>query len=201
MVLFICTANRCRSIICEYLFRHHLKQGLFHPFDKALRVGSAGVLAKSFWDFIQDFVEKRDHTISKDTFYDHPPYKGTICCLAARGWSAGSYRSRPLTKELAGEARLLVTLEESQKNRILALFPEVAGRTLTFRELVGERDLNTANIYEDTLHIPQYDPGDPHFFNYEQPRIEACYEAIEGGLKAGAQRVANLLEKGMKIYE
>lgn len=201
MVLFICTANRCRSIICEYLFRNYLQQGLFHPFDGTLKVESAGIIAKSFWDFIQDFVKKRNHELSKDTFYHHPPYKGTIDCLAARGWSVGSYRSRPLTKKLAGEARLLVTLEDSQKETILESFSKAVGRTLTFREFVGESNLDTAGIYEDTLHIPQYDPADPHFFDYKQSRIETCYEAIERGLKTGAQRVVNLLEKGMKINE
>ena len=201
MVLFICTANRCRSIICEYLFRHYLQQGLLKPVNRTLKVESAGIIAESFWGFIQYFVKKRNHEISKDTFYHHPPYQGTIDCLAARGWGVNSYRSRPLTKRLVEEARLLVTLEESQKSTVLALFPEAAGRTLTFREFVGESDTNIADIYEDTLHIPQYDPEDPHFFNYNRSRIEACYQAIERGLKAGAQRIVNLLEKGVKINE
>ncbi len=201
MVLFICTANRCRSIICEYLFRYYLQQGLFSPVDRAIKVESAGIIADNFWDFIQDFVKERNHEISKDTFYYHPPYQGTIDCLSARGWSIGSYRSRLLNKRLVKEARLLVTLEDSQKSTVLTLFPEAASRTLTFREFVGESNADIADIYEDTLHIPQYDPEDPHFFNYERSRIEACYQAIERGLKAGAQRIANLLEKEVTVNE
>lgn len=191
MVIFVCTANRCRSVIAEYLFSHYLQQGLAAILDAAPKVSSAGILTEDFWEFLQTFT-KGNCNVSRDSFYNLPPNKETLNCLLARGWDVSRYRSRPLTERLVSEARLIVTMEANQKDAVMVAFPGSAGRTLTFREFVGESE---TVIYEDTLFRPQFDPLDPHCVYYTRSYVDANYQAIDKGLKAGVRQIAGLLGK------
>lgn len=192
MVIFVCTANRCRSIVSEYLFRHYLQEGLYLPWDTKLNVSSAGILTDDYWEFLQTFTVNCYYNLNKYAFYNVPPYKQTINCLAGRDWDVSAYRSRPLTEKLVSEARLLVTMEENQKNAILESFPNAAERTLTFREFVGEGE---EVIYEDTLFRPQFEPADPHCVYYTRSYVDANYLAIDKGLRNGARQIAEILKR------
>lgn len=111
-ILFICTANQCRSPMAEVIGRRALTQRYPHS---AWQVGSAGVRA-----------------------VDGYPATGHSATLAGRsGLDLSRHSSRDLTPALAAEADLLVTMTGAHKADILRRFPAAAGRVFTLGELTG----------------------------------------------------------------
>ena len=90
-VLFVCTANICRSAYAEVMARHLLGD------DGSVRVSSAGVHG----------------------FVDHPVEDEMAAQLAARGADGGAFRSRRLTMRMVDEADLVLTAELSHRSFIL----------------------------------------------------------------------------------
>jgi protein-tyrosine-phosphatase len=90
-VLFVCTANICRSAYAEVMARHLLRD------DPSVRVSSAGVHG----------------------FVDHPVEEEMAAQLAGRGVDAGQFRSRRLTMRMVDEADLVLTAELSHRSFIL----------------------------------------------------------------------------------
>lgn len=111
-ILFICTANQCRSPMAEVIGRRALTQRYPHS---AWLVGSAGVRA-----------------------VDGYPATGHSATLAGRrGLDLSRHSSRELTPELAAESDLLVTMTGAHKEDILCRFPGAAGRVFTLAEMAG----------------------------------------------------------------
>ncbi len=112
-ILFICTANQCRSPMAEVIGRDKLTRS--YP-DAHWQVGSAGVRAVDG--------------------YPATPHSATVA--GRHGFDLSRHSSRALTPALVAATDLLVTMEAAHKQAILRAYPASAGRVFTLAELVGE---------------------------------------------------------------
>jgi sulfate adenylyltransferase len=107
-VLFVCTANICRSPFMELYLRDRL------PDDSPVRLGSAGTHG----------------------FAAHPMDDTMGAELVRRGIDTAGFRSRPLTHRHLDEADLVVTAERSHRAFILDEHPAVFRKVFTLGQLV-----------------------------------------------------------------
>jgi protein-tyrosine-phosphatase len=130
-VLFICTANICRSPMAQGLLRARVSEG---GESHDWRIESAGVWALP----------------------EQPAALFTRQVLQERGIGLGNFRSRPISRELLAEFNLVLTMERGHKEALRAAFPEFAGRIFMMRELIGDtREIadpvgNPIEDYRDT---------------------------------------------------
>lgn len=107
LVLFVCTGNVCRSPIAEYLLRDKVMKSEL-PFS----VASAGTL-KNFKSGISLF-------------------SGQL--LLGEGIDTTMHASQPVTEKLLSESWLVLTMEESHKENILARYPDFGFKIFTLSE-------------------------------------------------------------------
>lgn len=117
-VLFVCTANQCRSPMAETIFRELLrKKGMLGEWS----IASAGVGA----------LEPRPATLF------------TQSALRERGIEIGAHWSRPVTKELLQGYNLVLTMEREQQAALQSTFPEMADRVCMLASMVdGDFDID-----------------------------------------------------------
>ena len=106
-IVFVCSANACRSPMAEGFARRLLSENGV----SSLRVDSAGL----------------------DAFEGTPPTQETIEIMKARGVDITSHRSKPFNPRL-GKNDMVLTMTKSQKERILAEHPALAGRVFMLDE-------------------------------------------------------------------
>jgi protein-tyrosine phosphatase len=112
-VLFVCTANLCRSPMAAEIFRHRLRERA-----ATVTIASAGLLEP-----------------------DLPAVEGVQRALAGRGLDAGDHRSRRLDAELVRGADLILGLERQHVREVVVLDPATWSRAFTLKEIVrrGEK--------------------------------------------------------------
>ena len=108
-VLFICQGNTCRSPMAEALFNH------LQP-DACYMAGSAGLGAVE-----GQAASPQAVAVMKELY----------------GIDLSGHRSRPVDLELLKTARLILTMEERQKQQLLLLAPELADRIQKLTEAAG----------------------------------------------------------------
>jgi protein-tyrosine phosphatase len=108
-VLFVCTANRCRSPMAEALLRREL--------------AARGI----------DDVEV---TSSGRLQADHPASEGAVRVMAARGIDLAAHRSGSTTKARVERADLVIGMAREHVREVVAAAPTAFPRTFTLRELV-----------------------------------------------------------------
>lgn len=109
-ILFVCTANQCRSPMASALFREILaKRGIGADW----RVESAGTWA----------VEGA------------PASEGSLAVMAARGIDLSGHRARGVTGELLASFDLVLTMERNHKEALKAEFAEAVGRIYMLSEM------------------------------------------------------------------
>ncbi len=110
-VLFVCTANICRS---------PLAMGLFHaqvmPAACDWQVASAGVFAAP----------------------GYPAAQNTLVLLKQKGIDLSGHRSVQITLEMMQSYNLILTMERGQKEGIQIAFPDHAQKVYLMSEMVGE---------------------------------------------------------------
>ena len=111
-VLFVCTANRCRSPIAMTFLREKVKS-LASQDD--WRVESAGAWA--------------DEGL--------PVLEGAQVVMEERGFDLTTHRSRPLTGELLRSFQLILTMESGHKEALQIEFPDIARRVYLLSEMAG----------------------------------------------------------------
>ncbi|MFM8320004.1 MAG: low molecular weight protein arginine phosphatase [Chloroflexota bacterium] len=111
-VLFVCSANICRSPMAMGLLRASVREEL-----SDWRIDSAGVWATN--GFTAAF-----HTAQ---------------VLNTRGIDINAHRSQVITPALMAHYQLVLTMERNQKEALRAAFPRYAGRVHLLSELIGER--------------------------------------------------------------
>jgi protein-tyrosine-phosphatase len=112
-VLFVCTANQCRSPMAEAICRAVVGAGL--PGEQ-WRIGSAGVWAQDAW----------------------PATPMAVRTLEALGVAWGGHRSRMVTADLLAKHRLVLVMEAAHRDAIYADYPDMAERVWLLTELAGE---------------------------------------------------------------
>lgn len=133
-VLFICTANICRSPMARGLFESLLVE---KDLSENWRVESAGTWAMS----------------------GEPAAIGSRTAMEARGIDISKHRSKGINAELLGSADLVLTMERGQKEALRAEFPDYVGRIFLLSEMAGKvEDIDdpyggTLSEYEDTAEV------------------------------------------------
>ncbi len=115
-ILFVCTANQCRSPIAEALFVRRLQH-----LANQLRVGQALPI----------------HCSSAGTLAEngHPPIPAAIKVMRDIGLDITSHRSRPISRALLEASDLIVVMSKHQKEAIRAEFRNVASHVVLLSEL------------------------------------------------------------------
>jgi len=112
-VLFVCTANVCRSPMASALFRRILED----KHEKAdWRVESAGTWAVD----------------------DIPASLGSQQVMKERGIDISEHRSRRVDQEILTLFDLILTMESGHKEALRVEFPEFADRIFMLSEMVGQ---------------------------------------------------------------
>jgi protein-tyrosine-phosphatase len=113
-VLFVCTANICRSPMAVALFRSVLTENGIDP--DSWRIESAGTWAPKGQSAAPEMVD----------------------ILTARGLKIARHRSRVVTKEMLEYFRLILTMETGHKEALLAEFRSLKGRVYLLSEMAAE---------------------------------------------------------------
>lgn len=114
-VLFVCTANICRSPMAVGLFRRMIEND-----PDCWRVESAGVNGRAGF----------------------PAAEYTLLVLQQRGIGLSDHRSRPITRSIASDFQLILTMEKNHKEAIQAAFPDLSARVKFLAEIVNDnRDI------------------------------------------------------------
>jgi len=158
-VLFVCTANICRSPFME-LVADHLAGG-------ALEVSSAGTHG----------------------YVGQPMNPEMAGLLAARGVPAGAaerFVSRPLTPGLVAGADVVLTAEEAHRRHVVEEQPEAAAKVFTLGQLAAAVDPTTSATGTDLVRSFGSRPGRAHRsldvadpFRRGAEAAEACARQVE----------------------
>ncbi len=108
-VLFVCTANQCRSPMAELLFQQALQH---HERTPAWDVSSAGTFAPD---------GRPMHPLARSVLED-------------RGIVVNGFKSRQLTPEIIADSDLILTAERTHRAEVVAVIPEALHRTFTLRQ-------------------------------------------------------------------
>ncbi len=113
-VLFVCTANMCRSPMAEALFGKLISE---RGETAEWRIESAGVGA----------IEGQLAT------------GNTQLVAAERGMDLSEHRSKPATRATLEPFPLVLVMDEGHRRRLREAAPELAGRVYLLSEMVGQR--------------------------------------------------------------
>ncbi len=138
-ILFVCTANICRSPMACALFKRRLET---EPDKESWRVESAGT-----WAMDGEDAAPKSQAV-----------------LLEKGINLDGHKSRTVTREVLRTFDLILTMEQGQKEALQVEFPEISRRVFLFSEMAGYRyDIadpiggslsdfrNTANELEDLI--------------------------------------------------
>ena len=122
-IIFVCYANLCRSPLAEGIFKQLLEN---NEKSDSIIVNSAGIHA----------------------YEGSPPHSKSIQVAKERGIDISGYGGVQLTKEMAKEADLILTLDESVKHHILSYYTNDSKKVVTMKECGGEiNDLDVDDPY------------------------------------------------------
>lgn len=127
-ILFVCSANACRSPMAEGIARRLLREGGI----KSITVESAGL----------------------DAIDGAPAAEEAIEVMKARGVDISSHRSKPFSPHLRRKDMVL-TMTKSQKERILARHPHLAGRVFMLEEYAKNRPVDIPDPYRGGMSYEQ----------------------------------------------
>ena len=111
-VLFVCTANRCRSPMAEALLK-----------DKVQRLGQAG--------------EWRIGSAGTWTEPGQPALPLTQAVLSQRGLNVENHRSRPVDTGLMQSANLILVMTDNHREGLCVEFPNAARKVMLLSRLAG----------------------------------------------------------------
>ncbi len=110
-VLFVCSANICRSPLAMALLLARVG-----PAAGQWRIESAGVWGPP----------------------GYPAAVNAVIILKRRGIDLSEHRSRPVDRTLVAGFNLILTMERGQKEALRAAFPEIADRVYLLSEMIDE---------------------------------------------------------------
>lgn len=149
-ILFVCLGNICRSPLAEGLFREMLRrEGL----EGRVEVASAG---------------------TSDYHVGEPPHPGVRRLARQYGFSLDGKRARQITSQELRSYDLIVAMDRSNLEEILALEPEARERARLLMDFAPTR--------EKDVHDPYY-TGD----------FERTYRQVEAGCRGLLQHIKSRL--------
>jgi protein-tyrosine-phosphatase len=113
-IIFVCTANRCRSPLAEALLQRAFNR-LGSSWEK-WRVESAGTWA----------------------IPGLPPMPGTLFAAKEMGLNLEAHRSRPVSGDLLEEFDLILVMEPNHKEALQTEFPDLARRIFLLSEMTSK---------------------------------------------------------------
>lgn len=113
-VLFVCSANQCRSPMAMALLRDMVIRQSKNPDD--WRIESAGVWA------MPNLIAT----------------SGAMICMTAINLSLEDHRSQPVTESLLEKFKLVLCMSEEHKRTLQRNFPEHASKIYLISEMTGE---------------------------------------------------------------
>lgn len=131
-VLFVCSANMCRSPVAEALFKHLIELGKVNSDWEA---ASAGVWA----------------------FDGNRAAEGVVKAMQRHGIDISTHRAQSLSNELVKRSDLILTMEANHKEALQAAFPRYRDKIYLLTEMVGlSHDIRdpiggSAADYDDTV--------------------------------------------------
>jgi len=117
-VLFVCTANICRSPMAAGIFKVIL--------DERVTAGEWIVESAGTWGLDGE-----------------PPAAGSQAVLRSKGIEFSDHRSRSINEEIIQSFDLILTMENGQKEALRMEFPEFSDRIYLLSEMVNlKQDIN-----------------------------------------------------------
>jgi protein-tyrosine-phosphatase len=110
-VLFVCTANICRSPMAMGLLQVMLSSG-----SDQWHIEPAGVRALA----------------------GYPAAANSLAVVKQRGGDISQHSSRVITRELMAEYKVILVMERGHKEALQAAFPRYAGKVFLLSELIGQ---------------------------------------------------------------
>jgi len=111
-ILFVCTANQCRSPMAEAIIKDYIKR---MDLPTNWIVQSAGTWAEN----------------------GHPATPSGVKAMALRGLDTSLHRSQSITKDLLKQFDLILTMESGHKEAIQIEFPEFSKKVFMLSEMSG----------------------------------------------------------------
>lgn len=129
-LVFVCIGNRSRSPFAEFFFSKLISER-DNQFVDAIKVTSVGFLPQRMKDKMAALKIG-----APDPFFGRPLAQTTRTVLLDQGITVSDgWRTSELTQEMAEQADLIITALPGQKNDIIRLYPNAAGRIFTMREI------------------------------------------------------------------
>ena len=122
-ILFVCTANICRSFMAERIFR-----------KKSEKSGRSdiSVLSASLFDM-----------------KGAPPDPKAADLLVEKGFDGHGHKSRLLTEEMAAETDMILVMEQQHRDMIIEKHPDAAGKIFLLKPFYGSCTQPDSNYMND----------------------------------------------------
>jgi protein-tyrosine-phosphatase len=111
-VLFVCTANICRSPMAEAFFKNKVVE-------------------------IQEKIDWRIESAGTWALEGVPASYNTQVIMQELGLDLSGHRSRCISREIIGSFSVILTMERGHKEALQAEFPEYANRVFLLSEMAG----------------------------------------------------------------
>lgn len=141
-ILFVCGANRCRSVVAEHLFRHFLLAA-DEKLAAKVNISSAGIVPR---ELIRR-MKSRGRIIPRP-FYGRAANEAVVAAMAKKGIDVSGYRSRGINRLMVEKADLIIAAQKIFKQAVLSLYPSAEGRVLTFSEFSGKQGYYLFDDYD-----------------------------------------------------